>query len=63
MTNTTVDLLSDIEARGIQAETDREKLSQFVAGHSQKVEITGAKISENHCKTSMTLVALKLIVG
>ena len=43
-------VLSDIEARGKQVEDDRDKLSQFVAGHTQTVKITGAKISENSLK-------------
>ncbi|XP_063678460.1 glycogen [starch] synthase, liver-like isoform X2 [Bolinopsis microptera] len=38
-------VLSDIEARGKQADDEREALSQFVAGHSQSVKIAGARIN------------------
>ena len=39
-------MLSDIEARGKQADDDREALSQFVAGHSESVKIASTKMSE-----------------
>ena len=48
-------VLSDIEARGKQVEDDRDKLSQFVAGHTQTVKITGAKISENLLKAESSI--------